>query len=144
MKFFSWKTLPFLMSFGVGYWLISLSFYTSTVTNFGAVLSAGVGLGSSILGFLIAAITLLISGIASRFYEQLIKLKTDKKILRWIMASIVYSFIFSITSLLGLVVIDTNPSIELLIYTLWSASLFAVIQTNFMVIFSLSVIVKNK
>ncbi|MCM3281781.1 hypothetical protein M3591_14910 [Exiguobacterium sp. MER 193] len=144
MKFFNWKTLPFLMSFGVGYWLISLSFYTSTVTNFGAVLSAGVGLGSSILGFLIAAITLLISGIASKFYEQLIKLKTDKKILRWIMASIVYSFIFSITSLLGLVVIDTNPSIELLIYTLWSASLFAVIQTNFMVIFSLSVIVKNK
>lgn len=144
MKIINWKTIPFLLAFIVGYWLIDLTFYTSTVKDFSAVLSASAGFGSSTLGFLIAAITLLISGIASKFYDQLVNLKTDKKILRWIMASIVYSFIFSITSLIGLVVFESNPVIELLVFTLWSASLFSVIQTSFMVIFSLYVIVKNK
>lgn len=102
-------------------------------------------LESSSLGFFVAAVALLQSGSFSRFMQITIELGTDKKIIRWLMTSILCSFVFFV-GLFTLLFKGLNTWIDRFLFSFWSASLLGVIIAGGVTVLSLFAlfIVKDK
>lgn len=137
-KSFLFKVLPPLIIFVV--FLFPLPIELEDIENFNDVVGYSIGIGGSSLGFLVAAVTLLQSGSISRFMQRTIELGTDKKIVRWIMTSILYSFIFSFAGLFMLLFHNLYLLLDRLLFSLWISSLSGVLISGAMTVLSLFII----
>ncbi|KZS48112.1 hypothetical protein AWU65_20365 [Paenibacillus glucanolyticus] len=99
------------------------------------ILMGSIALSSSSLGFFIAGVSILQTSNLSKFYDKLVQLGTDKKILGWLMTSIFYMFLLSATSLLALFFIDGTGIATTLLLNIWLALLIASILSMFFIIF---------
>ncbi len=142
--FLSGKVFPPILCFILFFFFIPLDF--DDIENYNDIVGYSIGLGSSSLGFFVAAVALLQSGSFSRFMQITIELGTDKKIIRWLMTSILYSFVFSFVGLFALLFKGLNTWIDRFLFSFWSASLLGVIIAGGVTVLSLFAlfIVKDK
>lgn len=141
--FLSWKIFPPIICF-ILFCLLPIGL--NDIENYNDIVGYSIGLGSSSLGFFVAAVALLQSGSFSRFMQITIDLGTDKKIIRWLMTSILYSFIFSFVGLFALMLKGLSSWLDKFLFSLWLSSLSGVIIAGGVTVFSLFAlfIIKDK
>ncbi|MBQ6459513.1 MAG: hypothetical protein IJJ35_07950 [Exiguobacterium sp.] len=135
-KLFSFKVFP---SFLIFILFLFLPLKLTSIENYNDVIGFSIGIGGSSLGFFVAAVTLLQSGSISTFMKKTKELGTDVKIIRWLMTSILYSFLFSFSGLFLLMFHELNQILDRILFSFWVASLTGVVIAGGMTVFSLFV-----
>ncbi|WED56171.1 hypothetical protein OE059_04745 [Exiguobacterium profundum] len=135
-KLFSFKVFP---SFLIFILFLFLPLKLTSIENYNDVIGFSIGIGGSSLGFFVAAVTLLQSGSISTFMKRTKELGTDVKIIRWLMTSILYSFLFSFSGLFLLMFHELNQILDRILFSFWVASLTGVVIAGGMTVFSLFV-----
>lgn len=135
-KLFSFKVFPSILMFIL---FLFSPFKLTSINNYNDVIGFSIGIGGSSLGFFVAAVTLLQSGSISTFMKRTKELGTDLKIIRWLMTSILYSFLFSFSGLFLLMFHELNQLLDRVLFSFWVASLTGVVIAGGMTVFSLFV-----
>ncbi|MED5019321.1 hypothetical protein P9847_18630 [Paenibacillus chibensis] len=107
----------------------------SQVEQLPNILMGSIALSSSSLGFFIAGVSILQTSNLSRFYEKLVQLGTNRKILGWLMTSIFYMFLLSVTSLIALFFISGTGIETTILLNVWLALLIASVLSTLFIIF---------
>ncbi|WP_217588755.1 hypothetical protein [Lentibacillus saliphilus] len=110
------------------------------ITNLEDILTASIAISSSSLGFFIAGVSILQTSSISRFYKKLVQLGTNKKIIAWLMTSIVYVFLLAFLSLFNMFLISDMTNLVVLLMDIWLALLIAAFLSTLFVIILIGII----
>lgn len=107
----------------------------SNIKNLDTILTGTIAISSSSLGFFIAGVSILQTSNMSKYYDKLVELGANKKIMGWLMTTIVYMLLLAFFSLFILFMKGIEFENIGFLMNIWLSLLFASFLATIFIVF---------